>query len=172
MRTKDSFSFFVAVALSVCAIAGCDPRFDKAVELCKRAREAARCKEFALAIRYSDEALRLEPKYAWVYYDRGAIYGAMGEYDRAIACCTEAVRLRTCDSDGARFCITRAELHEKKGEYGKAIDDCTEAIRLGGGEYEVSLAGCYLRRGEAYKKMGEKWKAEADFSEAKRIGGE
>jgi tetratricopeptide (TPR) repeat protein len=167
VRTKEFYSFVVAVAF--CTIAGCrDPGVDKAMELCWRADEAAARKDFAVAMRYFDEALRVGPKAPLVYYDRSLAYKAMGEYDRAIADCTEAIRLRRQDCDGALFCMERAELHEKKGEYDNAIDDYTEAIRLGP-EYITDLAKCYRGRGRLYKKKGEMRKAEADFSEAERV---
>ncbi len=41
----------------------------------------------------STEAIRLDPKNAMAYYNRGRAWYAKGEYDRAIADSTEAIRL-------------------------------------------------------------------------------
>ena len=39
------------------------------------------------------EAIRLNPKYAEAYYNRGVAYEDKGEHDKAIADFTEAIRL-------------------------------------------------------------------------------
>src|SRR5215469_5256804 len=41
--------------------------------------------EMARAIANYSAAIKLEPDFAWAYYDRGRAYYAQGDYDRAIA---------------------------------------------------------------------------------------
>ena len=59
-----------------------------------------------------------------------------GDYDKAIADLTEAIRLSP-ENPGPRahFLVSRALAYEEKGDYDKAIADDTEAIRL------ISAAG-------------------------------
>jgi len=51
-------------------------------------------KEYDLAIKDYDEAIRFLPTYAWSYYYRGEIYYKKKEYDMAIKDHNEAVRLK------------------------------------------------------------------------------
>jgi tetratricopeptide (TPR) repeat protein len=169
MRTKGQIPFVITMAFSFCTIAGCGvgpTEVDhKAWESCERGYKAADSGNFAGAAHYFDEAVRLDPKAAWVYHARAENYVKLGEYDKAITDCTEAILLRKYNCDGARYCMTRAKAHEKKGDYDKTIADYTEAIRLRP-KYASDRSACYLGRGRAYEKNGEKSKAEADFSEA------
>ena len=50
------------------------------------------------AIANYSAAIKLEPDFAWAYYDRGLAYYAQGEYDRAITDNDAALRLRPDDS--------------------------------------------------------------------------
>jgi tetratricopeptide (TPR) repeat protein len=45
-----------------------------------------------------DEAIRLDPKFALVHYNRGWAYNSKGNYDRAIADFNEAIRLDPKDA--------------------------------------------------------------------------
>ena len=57
----------------------------------------------------------------------GRAYAKKGDYDKAIADYTEAIRL---DPKNAEAYCNRGHAYEEKGDYDKAIADCTEAIRL------------------------------------------
>ena len=84
---------------------------------------------FAGLLAASSPLLAQDPKLqtADEYCKRGAAYFDKGEYDKAIADCTEAIRLNPKD---AKFYYNRGNAYGRKGEYDKAIADCTEAIRL------------------------------------------
>ena len=84
-----------------------------------------------------------------------------GEPDRAIADCTNAIRL------GLRWAgmyLDRGRAHAAKGEYDEAIADYTEAIRLDPKDYAA-----HEGRGMAYKAKGEDEKAALDVDEFKRL---
>jgi len=79
------------------------------------------------AIAHFTEAIRLDPKSADAYINRGSAYGKKGESDKAIADFTEAIRL------APRFFQAycgRAIACGKRDNLDKAIAECTEAIRL------------------------------------------
>ena len=59
--------------------------------------------------------------------ESGDIHFRRGEYDKAIADYTEAIRLNPKDAEER---CNRGSVRYAKGEYDKAIADCTEAIRL------------------------------------------
>ena len=65
-----------------------------------------------------------------------------GDYDKAIADFTEAIRL---NPKIAKAYNNRGLAYENKGDYDKAIADCTEAIRL-----DPKFAEAYHNRGAAY----------------------
>ena len=70
----------------------------------------------------------LDPNNGDAYSNRGVGYLEMGEYDRAIADCTEAIRL---DPRAADFYFNRAKAYIAKGEQAEAKADWAEAKRLG-----------------------------------------
>jgi len=124
--------------------------------------EAANGKDFDRATMCFTEAIRLDPKYAEAYCNRGRVHGSKGEYDRAIADFTEAARLNPDVAD-AFYC--RGLAYAQKGDLDKAIADLSEAIRLNPKDAEA-----YHDRGLTYEEKGEKGKADEDFAQAKKLG--
>jgi tetratricopeptide (TPR) repeat protein len=110
---------------------------------------------------------------ARTYYNRGNAHSKLGEYDKAIADYTEAIRAIRINPDNAKAYVNRAvamllnrgNAYTMLGEYDKAIADYTEAIRIKPDYY----ADAYHNRGYTYKELGEYDKAIADYSEAIRI---
>ena len=97
---------------------------------------------------------------ALAYDNRAAAYVNKDENDKAIADCTEAIRLNPKD---ALAYGNRATARLRKGDDDKAIADCTEAIRLNRKDASV-----YSNRGR-YLNKGENDKAIADCTEAIRF---
>ena len=92
------------------------------------------------------EAIRLDPKDAEAYCNRGLAYGNKGDYDKAIADYTEAIRL---NPKYAEAYYNRGMTYASKGEYDKAIADYTEAIRL-----DPKYAEAYYSRGVGLREQG------------------
>ena len=90
------------------------------------------------------KAIRLDPKDAIAYYNRGRAYANKGDHDKAIADYTEAIRLKP---EVAEAYYDRGVAYANKGDYAKAIADSTEAIRL-----DPKYAWAYCNRGVAYEK--------------------
>ena len=90
---------------------------------------------------YTD-AIRLKPKWAEAYYNRGAAHADKDEPDKAIADYAESIRL---DPQHAATYYGRGVAYGMKCDYDKAIADFTEAIRL-----NPKLAQAYYSRGWAY----------------------
>ena len=68
--------------------------------------------DYDAAIAAYSEAIRLDPKYAAAYSNRGAAYGGEGQYDRAIADFSAAIRLSPED---ARVYKNRGCAYREKG---------------------------------------------------------
>jgi tetratricopeptide (TPR) repeat protein len=81
-----------------------------------------------------------------------------GDYDRAIATFSEAIRL---DPNGELAFTDRGMAYRRKGDYDRAIADYTEAIRLNPND-----AVAFVRRGYAYWSKRDYDRAIADFDEA------
>ena len=107
------------------------------------------------------EAIRLNPKDADAYGNRGYAYAAKGDLDKAIADCTEAIRLNPKDADAY---VNRGWAYGEKGDFGKAIADYSEAIRL-----NPKDADAHRGRGYDYDMKGDRDKAIADYTEAIRL---
>src|SRR5262249_38618425 len=94
-------------------------------------------------------------------YDRAMAAIKKGDYDRAITCFDDTIRL---DSKMAAAYLNRGYCHAQKGDHDKAIADYDKGIQLNGSE-----AQSYNNRGASYGAKGEWKKAIADFSEAIRL---
>ena len=147
---------------------------------------------FEKAIADYTEAIRLNPKYANAYCNRGATYRHKGELDKAIADYTEAIRLDPSRSEAYN---NRGVAYEQMGEKAKAEEDFAKAKKLGHmprpsskkhgdglsnpwlGFLILGAAICLVlywivrkRRLLAYSEKGDKAKADEDFAQAKKLG--
>jgi tetratricopeptide (TPR) repeat protein len=118
------------------------------------------------------------------YAKRGRAYAEKGEYDRAIADYTEAVRVyQTVKPTYFRPRLleaynVRADSHQKKKEFDKAAADYGEVIHLCSGGFsdlgEAMIYGgfaaeAHYKRGICYDEAGDHAKAMADYKEAVRL---
>ena len=79
------------------------------------------------AIKDYSQAIRLNPKDAFAFNNRGIEYSNKDEFDRAIKDHNEAIRLKP---DYAKAFHNRGQNYSNKGRYDLAIKDYNEAIRL------------------------------------------
>jgi tetratricopeptide (TPR) repeat protein len=107
----------------------------------------------------SDE-IKHEPK-ARAYARRGKIWGALHEYDKALADFDEAIHR---DPKQAEFFSDRAMARFSKSDYEHSISDLTEAIRL-----DPRFATAYVRRAYSWRAKTQYDKAMSDCEEALRI---
>ena len=108
-----------------------------------------------------DEAIRLDPTYAWAHNNRGLAWRDKGEFDRAIADLTEAIRL---DPKYSAAYYNRGLTWRDKNDLDRAIADYTETIRL-----NPKYAIAYNNRGTVWRDKGDHDRALADFNEAIRL---
>jgi tetratricopeptide (TPR) repeat protein len=117
--------------------------------------------QFVEAIAGYDEAIRLDPKHARAYNNRGLVYQAKGDLNRAIANFSEAIRLTPAVSS---VYVNRGNAYAKRGDRDQAIADYGEAIRLD----PQSAAQAYKLRAAVYTAKGLKDKAAADLAQASK----
>jgi tetratricopeptide (TPR) repeat protein len=137
------------------------------------------------AIKYYDEAIRLDPQNALYYYSRGTAWLRAKGYDKAIRDFDEAIRL---DSNNVLFFNRRGIVWYFKRGFKNAIQDFDEAIRLdphnryayrrrsfiwlGKRDFEKAIKNCdeaiLLRPNDAffYYQRGEAWLGKEDFDKA------
>jgi len=96
------------------------------------------------------------------YFDRAEEHRNKGDYDRAIADYTEAIRLNP--QDALAYNNRGVSYHNGKQDYDRAIADYTEAIRL---NPQDALA--YSNRGASYNAKKDYDRAIADLTEAIRL---
>ena len=115
--------------------------------------------EYDRAIADYDQALRLDPDFAFAYNGRGSVYIRKGAYDRAIADIDQALRL---DPDFALAYNNRGSAYFHKGEYDRAIEYLYDLE-------EIRKAWPYNGRGSVYYRKGAYDRAIADFDQALRL---
>jgi tetratricopeptide (TPR) repeat protein len=98
---------------------------------------------------------------AWAYYNRGIVYHAKGENDRAIADYTMAIEI---NPKHANAFYNRGIVYRAKGENDRAIADYTMAI-----EINPNYADAFNNRGIAYAALGKREEAIADCRRALAI---
>jgi tetratricopeptide (TPR) repeat protein len=101
------------------------------------------------------------PNLARRYYNRGVLYSAKDDNDRATADYSEAIRL---DPTLYPPLINRGLIYFDNNDYGRAITDFSEAIRL-----TPKQALAFFNRGYVYAVQGKTERAIADLSEAIRL---
>ncbi len=143
-------------ASSVGAFAASD-REDCAADAASPDQKIASCSH-VIADDGEDAATR-----AHAYGSRGAAYYGNGDYDRAIADFTEAMKLdpSTVPAYFAPAYGRRGLAYAEKRDYDHAIADYGEAIRL-----DPNSAPAYNGRGLAYFREGDLDRAIADYNEA------
>lgn len=92
------------------------------------------------------------------YEQRMYLYGKRGEYDKAIADCTELLKL---NPQNAHFFFTRGNFQGDKKDYEKAVRDYDQAILL-----DPKQEGYYNSRGVAYHNLKMYDKAITDYGKA------
>lgn len=126
-----------------------------------RARVQCYHGEFALALADGDAAVRLDPKLASAWCNRGRAHAGLERVDEAIADFSQAIEL---NPDLSTAYSHRGRAWTEKGEYTRALADCNAAIRL---DPRSSVA--YYYRGRARHRQGEAEHAIADFTQAIRL---
>jgi tetratricopeptide (TPR) repeat protein len=119
--------------------------------------------DHAKAIKDFDEAIRINPKYAEAYIDRGSAWRSK-DIDKAIASYTEAIRVAPNSETGYSYRASAwldRHIEGKEPEYDKAIADYTKAIAL-----RPSFGPNYSGRAYAWSAKGEYAKATSDYDKA------
>ena len=114
--------------------------------------------QYDRAIHNFDRAIRLNPKYAAAYYNRGTAYMRNGDPDRAIDDFGYAISL---DPKLDVVFISRGLIYFNRGEYDRAISDFDRAIQL-----KPTSAESYYLRGLALTNKGDSERAIEDFDRA------
>lgn len=83
--------------------------------------------DYERAIQDYDQAIRLNPRFAKAFCNRGTTYAGKSDYDHAIQDFDQAIRL---DPSFALAFSSRGLAYDKKGDYDRAIQDFDQAIRL------------------------------------------
>lgn len=132
-----------------------------------RGNESRNLGQYKNAIRDYNEAIRLDPQFAYAYNNRGKAYEALGQYQRAIQDYDEAIRLDELNSpDSYVFIkyINRGNAYKQLGQYDRALADYDQAIR-----YYPEMGMLYCGRGDAYLLVRQYEHAIQDYNESLRI---
>jgi tetratricopeptide (TPR) repeat protein len=107
------------------------------------------------------EAIRLNPIFAYAYYNRGVARIRKEEIDDAIEDFNQAININPIFVEAYN---NRGVLHAKKGNLDGALADFDEAIRI-----NPLAARAYTNRGTTRKRKGDISRAMADLDEAIRL---
>ena len=136
---------------------------ESGIAACTKEIESGRFKGHALAIRYNN---------------RGVLWGAQHEYDRALTDYGDAVRV---DPKYADAYYNRCVAYNRKQFYDSAVAACSDAIKLGPDKNALNATGdarlspersksdYFTQRGIAYHGKQDFERAIADYDEAIRL---
>jgi tetratricopeptide (TPR) repeat protein len=117
--------------------------------------------DFDHALADFNEAIRLDPKDAVAYTNRGGVYYEQKDYNRAFADFNETIRL---DPKYALAYMRRGNVYFVQKDYDRALADYDEAIRL-----DPKYALAYQNRGNAKRAKGDSKGGDGDLAEAARL---
>jgi tetratricopeptide (TPR) repeat protein len=117
--------------------------------------------DYDRAIADYSEVIRIDPKTAVAYDNRGLSYFAKGDVDRAIADYSDAIRI---DPKFANALVHRGNAYYGKTDHDRALADLSEALRI-----DPKLADACLHRANIYALRGDYPRAIADYNEAIRL---
>ena len=125
-------------------------------------------RNYARALEHYTEALRLNPRLAEAYNNRGNVYNIMSEPDCAIKDFTKAIQLKPDYADAYN---NRGNAYDKKGDFDRAIENFTKAIQLKPDLVEAyyNLGGAYFNKDDFDRAVGGYTKAinlKPDYTEA------
>jgi tetratricopeptide (TPR) repeat protein len=95
--------------------------------LIDRGNREAKAGNYKAAIKRYDDVLKINPRNANAYYNRGIVWFEMGEMDNAISDYTKALEI---DKELTEAYFNRAFIWRSKGNYDRAISDYTKALLL------------------------------------------
>jgi len=101
---------------------------------------------------------KIETEY---YYNCGNAYLKEGDYDNAIACYTQAIKINPNYVDAY---FNRGSIYYEKGDYDKAIADYTQTTKI-----DPNAADAYCARGNAYYIKSDYDRAIADYTQAIKL---
>ncbi|HNY50474.1 MAG TPA: tetratricopeptide repeat protein [Smithella sp.] len=113
------------------------------------------------AIEYLNNASKLQPENAEIYYNRGVAYDNLGQYQPAIKDYSQAIRLKP---DYAEAFYNRGTIYNELAQYEQAISDFNQAIDL-----QPTDAEAYHNRGFAYDKLSQFEQAIENYNQAIRL---
>ena len=118
------------------------------------------------AIAEYEEAIRLNPRDADAYYNRGSANDELGQYQRAIQDYDEALRLNPRAAD---YYHSRGIAYHELGQYQRAINDYGKALGLTplGAPQDVDS---YFNRAISYTFLGKDFWASQDIERAVERG--
>jgi len=120
-----------------------------------------RKRDYQQALRDCDAAIRLDPRNAKAFNNRGIVYRDLRDWDRALADLNEAIPL---DPKFSFAFNNRGNVYLDTKDYDRAIADFSTAIRL-----DRRYANAFYNRGLAYEAKGDAARARADFSQAVKL---
>ena len=110
------------------------------------------------AVRDYTEALKLDPKLAWAYENRGLLHYESSETDAALQDFAEAIRL---DPNSYHAHFSQGQIEIERKDLDAALEDFSEAARI-----DPSSAAAYYNRGLAYSYKKDYDRALANFDAA------
>jgi len=105
-----------------------------------------------------DQAVKLDPREADIFYRRGIALGMSGEADRAIADFDQAIKL---EPDHAGALYSRGLTYANTGRWERALEDYDQAIKL-----SPNNVTAISNRGNAYLALKQYDRAIADYDRA------
>jgi len=122
---------------------------------------AERQNNYNKAITDFTEAIRLDPKSALAYRERGVTFADKGDQTSALADLDNSIQLAPLNATAYN---NRGNIYRNRKEYDKAIENYDQAIKL-----DPNYARAYMNRGGTYRDKGDINRAIEDHTKAVKL---
>jgi tetratricopeptide (TPR) repeat protein len=117
--------------------------------------------KYEAAIADFNQTIRMNPRYANAYFNRGELRYEKQDFVGAIEDYTQAIRLAPADASAFN---SRGHAHYRLEQFRDALADYNEAVRL-----DPENAAAYTNRGDAYADLGQYPEAAHDYQAAIKL---
>jgi tetratricopeptide (TPR) repeat protein len=131
-------------------------------EIILKGNEYLDSRHLSVALDYYDQAIKIDPNYAYAWNNKGIALRNLGKYDEAIECYDRAIKI---DPNYAGPWNSKGWALSNLGKHKDAIECYDRAIKI-----DPNYADAWNNKGVSLRKIGQQKDADRCFAKARELG--